>query len=280
MANFQPVFCFRKNKKKKILLHKDMKTVTVTCILCLVVIIKGQTDWKYYPSLSSIPDRRIHKVLYKVMPLSSQRKLRVSNSSWRLRTWIRRRLESGRLRLRECKIQSDRVRDKYRKARWLQKPMLYGFTDAEAANFVQRFDDDLSEPVQASCQKQTDGVRRKDVLDLYQNLKRTQCYVEGKKRRNDKNSTNKRQKRDVNGISNLDILENQKGNDFDNTSNMENKDTSPHRSRRSTELQTIQNIDGSVTRIRRCVRRGAVTRNGYVRMCSLCHAVTVLPENM
>ncbi|XP_066915048.1 uncharacterized protein [Clytia hemisphaerica] len=251
-----------------------MKTLAATCILCLVVIVEGQGDWKY-PSLSSIPDRRISKVLYKVLPLSQRLRLRTSKNYLRLRKLSRRRrIEAGRLR--QCKIQSDQIRDKYQKARWIQQPMLYGFTDAEAANFVQRFDDDLTEVVQASCQNQVERIQRKDVLEMYRNMKRTQCYVESKQSENIENNSNNRRKRDLEKF-----LENDTKSSIDNITNLVNIDTLRHRSRRNTDEQrTIQNTDGSVTRIRRCVRRGAVTRNGFVRMCSLCHAVTVLPENM
>lgn len=49
------------------------------------------------------------------------------------------------------------------------------------------------------------------------------------------------------------------------------------RRRRETRMR---NRDGSVTLIQACFRRGSRTRNGNLRLCTECHAITILPENV
>lgn len=41
-----------------------------------------------------------------------------------------------------------------------------------------------------------------------------------------------------------------------------------------------RNQDGSVTRVRRCLEKGTLTKNNNLRLCAECQAVTELPENM
>ena len=136
---------------------------------------------------------------------------------------------------------SDRIREYYNEARWIQKPMLYGFSTTEADKFVSRFDEDLPIPtVTPQCTNQKTNISTKDISDLCRILRTSQCKVDDTK-----------------------------------------KTTTPTRSRkRRSTSQTIVNSDGSITRIRRCVTRGAVTAKGYIRLCSQCHAVTELQNQM
>lgn len=46
------------------------------------------------------------------------------------------------------------------------------------------------------------------------------------------------------------------------------------------QRDTIRNQDGSVTRVRRCLEKGTLTKNNNLRLCAECQAVTELPENM
>ena len=138
---------------------------------------------------------------------------------------------------------SEKIREYYNEARWIQKPMLYGFSTTEADKFVSRFDENLVIPtVTPQCTNQKAKISKKDIGDLCRILRTSQC----------KAGTNKT-----------------------NTTTTAAKS----RKRRSTS-QTIMNADGSITRIRRCVTRGAVTSKGYIRLCSQCHAVTELPNQM
>lgn len=51
------------------------------------------------------------------------------------------------------------------------------------------------------------------------------------------------------------------------------------RMRKRRETSMI-NQDGSVTRIIACFPRGSPTRSGNLRLCTECHAITRLPENV
>ena len=134
---------------------------------------------------------------------------------------------------------SERIRENYNEARWIQKPMLYAFSTTEAEKFVSRFDEDLAVPVTSQCTNQKTKVSKKDIRDLGRILKTAQC------------------------------------------SSTKDKDNSRRRKRRATlGPQTVVNPDGSITRIRKCVNRGVVTEKGYIRLCSQCHAVTELPNQM
>lgn len=140
--------------------------------------------------------------------------------------------------------QSNTVREKYEKARWVMKPILYGMTEADANSFEVLFDNIDTGGIRktdVTCTKQQENFTKRHVATLFRIIKRAQCKPQpNKKRRNKKWRV---------------------------------------RTRRNDAPQVINNPDGSVTTIRNCVQKGDETKLGLLRLCSQCHAVTELPPN-
>jgi hypothetical protein len=142
--------------------------------------------------------------------------------------------------------ESNDVREKYEKARWVMKPILYGITADDADSFEVLFDNidtGVLKKMDVKCTKQRENFTKRHVATLFRLIKRAQC--QRKPKTNQNNKKNRRRAR----------------------------------TRRNDAPQIINNPDGSVTTIRNCVQRGDETSLGLLRLCSQCHAVTELPPN-
>lgn len=238
-----------------------MRSIILILFLCVLLMVKYSEETKRTNNRewrnnyrTKLPERRVYQstrtqtkrvVKGVVTPQcpegtsSNQNVKPTSKSNKRGRKGRNKRIPKRGNKNNGCRTPSQRIRESYDEARWIQKPMLYAFSTDEAEKFVSRFDEDLAPPISRECSEQKTKISKKDIRDIYRIMKSMQCSASPQ-------------------------------------NNINNKS----RKRRETSPQIIQNPNGSVTRIRNCVRRNVVTNKGYVRLCSQCHAVTELPRNM
>ena len=146
------------------------------------------------------------------------------------------------------------ILERYRIARTLSAENLFALTEAEVLNFTNRIFDEIKVEI-PGCNLTFPPFTDCKVQELAFIFRKNQCVLT--------NST----------------VATPAPPPPPATNNNAASGTARRRVRRMAQpLATIQNADGSVSRVMRCEGRRTVTKNGLLRLCRTCYVQTTLPE--
>lgn len=153
--------------------------------------------------------------------------------------------------------QSDETKlilERYRIARTLSAENLFALTADEALNFTNRIFDEIKVDI-PRCNRTLPRFTDCKVQELAYIFNKNQCVLT--------NTTTATPAPPPPPAA--------------NTNTETNSRTRRRVRRMTTPLATIQNTDGSVSRVLRCEARRTVTKNGLLRLCRTCYVQTTLP---
>lgn len=146
--------------------------------------------------------------------------------------------------------ENDAIITQYKIVQNITLPKLFGFSREEAERFPSRISE-IVLPFRRECNHTNlPKYTKVKIMELKSIFNSHQCTAQSNQMEGDRTTTQ---------VSSLSSL----------TTNGENW-----------QNDMIRNEDGSVTRVRRCLEKGTLTKNNNLRLCAECQAVTELPENM
>lgn len=170
---------------------------------------------------------------------------------------------------------TNEVRRSYELTQMIMNPKLYGFTQQEAEQFPSRINDEI--------QMIDERNHCKRSLPKYTDFKLTELkdILDNSKCNGSQNTTDSSRNQNTSGPQNTvrdtpRTFTNKNGINITTNQSVINE----HVAWAQGSHREMRNRDGSVTRIMQCLRRGQTTRNNNLQLCTECHAITILPENV